>query len=120
MDAALHTEDLSAVRAAIAHLSDPEIPVVSLSELGILRGVVFSKRHTVYVGTASVAGFLGISLYPFFGNMAANGAFAALSDGTFENVILTVQPLTFIVAATGPYLRTSGKGRRPTASSAPP
>lgn len=39
MDAALHTEDLSAVRAAIAHLSDPEIPVVSLSELGILRGV---------------------------------------------------------------------------------
>lgn len=70
-----------------------------LLALGILRGVVFSKRHTVYVGTASVAGFLGISLYPFFGNMAANGAFAALSDGTFENVILTVQPLTFIVAA---------------------
>lgn len=67
--------------------------------LGILRGVVFSKRHTVYVGTASTAAFFGIVLYPFFGNMAANGAFAALSDGTFENVVLSVQPLTFIVAA---------------------
>lgn len=28
---------LEAARAAIAHLSDPEIPVVSLSELGIVR-----------------------------------------------------------------------------------
>ena len=30
---------LDAVRAALQHLSDPEIPVVSLSELGILREV---------------------------------------------------------------------------------
>ncbi|MEV8274143.1 hypothetical protein [Microbacterium sp. NPDC077184] len=73
--------------------------MLGLLALGILRGVVFSKRHTIYVGTASTAAFFGIVLYPFFGNMAANGAFAALSDGTFENVILTVQPLTFIVAA---------------------
>ena len=29
----------SAIEAALAHLSDPEIPVVSLKELGILRGV---------------------------------------------------------------------------------
>ena len=28
-----------AIHAAIAHLADPEIPVISLSELGILRGV---------------------------------------------------------------------------------
>ncbi|MBX3611183.1 MAG: phenylacetate-CoA oxygenase subunit PaaJ [Hydrogenophaga sp.] len=31
--------NLDTVRAAIAHLADPEIPVVSLSELGILREV---------------------------------------------------------------------------------
>lgn len=73
--------------------------MLGLLVLGILRGIVFSARHTVYVGTASIAAFFGIVLYPSFGNMAANGAFAALSDGTFENVILTVQPLTFIVAA---------------------
>lgn len=30
---------LSAIEAALAHLSDPEIPVVSLKELGILREV---------------------------------------------------------------------------------
>nr|WP_082877151.1 1,2-phenylacetyl-CoA epoxidase subunit PaaD [Hydrogenophaga crassostreae] len=30
---------LGAIEAALAHLSDPEIPVVSLKELGILRGV---------------------------------------------------------------------------------
>ena len=29
---------------------------------------------------------------PFFGNMAANGAFAGLSDQTFDNVILSVDP----------------------------
>lgn len=29
----------AAIHAAIAHLADPEIPVISLSELGILRGV---------------------------------------------------------------------------------
>lgn len=39
MDAGLRTDPLGAVRAAIAHLSDPEIPVVSLSDLGILREV---------------------------------------------------------------------------------
>ncbi|MGC4395056.1 1,2-phenylacetyl-CoA epoxidase subunit PaaD [Hydrogenophaga sp. T2] len=39
MNAALRTDPLAAVHAALAPLSDPEIPVVSLSELGILREV---------------------------------------------------------------------------------
>lgn len=39
MEPAVHTDALGAVRAAIAHLCDPEIPVVSLDELGILREV---------------------------------------------------------------------------------
>ncbi|MEZ5702962.1 MAG: 1,2-phenylacetyl-CoA epoxidase subunit PaaD [Burkholderiaceae bacterium] len=39
MAQALSPTALGAVEAALAHLSDPEIPVVSLSELGILRGV---------------------------------------------------------------------------------
>lgn len=73
--------------------------MLGLLALGILRGIVFSTRHTFYVGTASTAAFFGIVLYPFFGNMAANGAFTVLSEGTFENIVLSVQPLTFIVAA---------------------
>lgn len=40
MDTAVHPDALlSAVRAALTQLSDPEIPVVSLDELGILREV---------------------------------------------------------------------------------
>ena len=35
----MDTTHLQAIEAALARLSDPEIPVVSLSELGILRGV---------------------------------------------------------------------------------
>ena len=31
--------DLQAVRQAVAHLADPEIPVISLGELGILREI---------------------------------------------------------------------------------
>ncbi len=39
MDATVRADPLQAVRGAIAHLSDPEIPIVSLTELGILREV---------------------------------------------------------------------------------
>ena len=34
-----HADTEAAIHAAIAHLADPEIPIISLSELGILRGV---------------------------------------------------------------------------------
>jgi len=38
MSTSVHTEH-AAIRAALADLADPEIPVISLAELGILRGV---------------------------------------------------------------------------------
>jgi ring-1,2-phenylacetyl-CoA epoxidase subunit PaaD len=38
-DATSPAQAVRAVEAAITHLTDPEIPVVSLTELGILRGV---------------------------------------------------------------------------------
>jgi ring-1,2-phenylacetyl-CoA epoxidase subunit PaaD len=40
---------ISAIEAALAHLSDPEIPVVSLAELGILRGVREGADGTIEV-----------------------------------------------------------------------
>ena len=40
---------ISAIEAALAHLSDPEIPVVSLAELGILRGVRVSDDGAIEV-----------------------------------------------------------------------
>ena len=55
----------------------------------VLRGKVFSRRNTVLVSIAGITGFAGVVLAPFFGNMGANGAFAWISDRTFDNVILS-------------------------------
>lgn len=58
MDATLHDgpsqaahtgQAVQAVESAIAHLSDPEIPVVSLAELGILRAVRMGADGVVEV-----------------------------------------------------------------------
>lgn len=56
----------------------------------VLRDRVFSRTNTRLVTTAGLTALLGAAAYPFFGNMAANGAFAALSDGTFDNVLMSV------------------------------
>ena len=66
---------------------------------GVLRDRVFSRCNTALVTTAGITSLLGIAAYPFFGNMAANGAFASLSDGTFDNVVMTFEPATFLFAA---------------------
>lgn len=65
----------------------------------ILRGRIFSRRNTVLVGTATFTGLVGMALAPFFGNMGANGAFAWISDRTFENVILTVDLVQLFAVA---------------------
>lgn len=64
-----------------------------------IRGTFFSRRNTVLVATAGVVGFVGYTAVPFFGNMAANGAFARLSDYSFDNVIMTVEPFSMVVIA---------------------
>lgn len=73
--------------------------VVCLLALGwsILRGRVFRRVNTVLVTTAGMVGLIGFALVPFFANMGANGAFARISDRTFDNVFLTVDlfPLVF-------------------------
>lgn len=101
-----------AVELDTAYLIAPELPLASIGALvieqivvvvtvatvvtcllllmrSVLRGQVFSRRNTRLVSIASVAGFAGVGLAPFFGNMGANGAFAWISDRTFNNVILS-------------------------------
>ncbi|MBD7958124.1 hypothetical protein H9651_10780 [Microbacterium sp. Sa4CUA7] len=56
----------------------------------VLRDRVFSRGNTRLVNIAGLTALLGVAAYPFFGNMAANGAFAALSERTFDNVLMTV------------------------------
>lgn len=65
----------------------------------VMRGTVFSKRSTRLVVTAAVTALVGYALVPFFGNMGANGAFAMISDRTFDNIILSMDFLTFVVIA---------------------
>lgn len=66
---------------------------------GVLRGRVFSRRSTALVTTAGLAGIIGYAGTAFFGNMVANAAFAQLSDGTFDNVVLSVDLLPLLLGA---------------------
>lgn len=67
--------------------------------LNVMRGRAFGPSSTRLVSTAGIVAVLGAGAFPFFGNMAANGAFAALSDGTFDNVIMTVDLTTLFAIA---------------------
>ncbi|HRN29149.1 MAG TPA: hypothetical protein PK781_06935 [Terrimesophilobacter sp.] len=60
----------------------------------LVRSRVFSRTNTRLVGATGLIAVLGYAAYPFFGNMAANGAFARLSEGTFENVVISVDLTT--------------------------
>lgn len=64
-----------------------------------IAGRFFSRTNTVLVAVAGGAGLFGYVAVPFFGNMAANGAFAKLSDRSFDNVIMTMEPFTLLVLA---------------------
>jgi ring-1,2-phenylacetyl-CoA epoxidase subunit PaaD len=50
------SKDLSALHAALDQLCDPEIPVVSLREMGILRGVHLSDKGVEVVITPTYSG----------------------------------------------------------------
>ncbi|GAA2444711.1 hypothetical protein GCM10009857_05630 [Agromyces soli] len=65
----------------------------------VARGVVFCRTNTVLVATAGFVGLAGFIAVPFFGNMAANGGFAVLSERTFDNVIMSVDPFALVLWA---------------------
>ncbi len=65
----------------------------------LLKGMIFNRRNSWLVGVASIVGLLGAAAGPFFSNMAANGAFAAISGGDFENVVMTIDVLPYVLGA---------------------
>lgn len=131
-----------AVELASGYLIAPELPVASVVALiieqvivvaavvtvvttllllawNVLRGRVFSRTNTRLVATAGAAGLIGMILAPFFGNMGANGAFAWISEHTFDNVILTVNPaqllgVAFLSALAGFVFSTGARLQRET------
>lgn len=65
----------------------------------LLAGRIFSRRNTKIALTAGISWLVGITLAPFFGNMVANGAFATISEQTFNSVVMTVDLPTLFTAA---------------------
>lgn len=65
----------------------------------LLAGRIFSRRNTRIALTAGITWLVGLALAPFFGNMVANGAFAVISERTFNNVVMTVDVQTLFTAA---------------------
>lgn len=52
--------------------------------VGILKGEIFSRRHTRLVAAAGIVSLVAAFAVPFFHNMVANGALAWLSDRTYD------------------------------------
>ncbi|MCW2163363.1 hypothetical protein B0I12_000489 [Microbacterium hydrothermale] len=52
--------------------------------IGILRGEIFSRRHTRLVVAVGIVSLVAAFAVPFFHNMVANGALAWLSERTYD------------------------------------
>jgi hypothetical protein len=110
------------IELATARLIAPELPAASVAALvieqvvlvaavlivvgtllvlttNIVRGTIFSRTNTTLVSTAGIAGLLGFCAVPFFANMGANGAFAWISDRTFDNAVLSVDLFPLLLLA---------------------
>lgn len=66
---------------------------------GILRGQVFSRRHTVLVSVAGLGGLIGFALARLFDNMLANATVSLMTDNRLDTAVLTVEPFTWVLAA---------------------
>lgn len=66
---------------------------------GILRGHIFSRRHTVIVSTVGVVALVGLAGVPFFRNMVANGAIARISEYTYERGLVQTVDLPVLFGA---------------------
>ena len=77
----------AAIEAAISHLADPEIPVISLSELGILRGV-----RTGADGVAEVVITPTYSGCPAMGQIEDDVKTALAQHGLHARVVTQLSP----------------------------
>ncbi|WP_194409644.1 hypothetical protein [Microbacterium cremeum] len=112
LDTALLMPDELSIAGVGALIIEQAVSILSLTcvlacliavTISVMRGRVFSRRNTALVATAGIAGLAGVAGVPFFGNMVANDAFRSISDGTFDNVVMSVPlgqlfVLAFVVA----------------------
>lgn len=74
------------------------IACIALFCRNLLRGVAFSPTNTRLVITTSIAIVAGWAVASLFTTMGVNGAFAALSDHEYDNVIFATDFTPAIVA----------------------
>jgi hypothetical protein len=67
--------------------------------VSIMRGRIFSRRHTALVATAGLTAVIGFALVPLFATMGANGAIASVSEGDFETPVVAVDLFPFVMLA---------------------
>ena len=108
LDRATITAEALPTLSLVALVAEPVVAaatvivvVTCLVMLGwsVTRGIVFSRRNTRLVTIAGFTGLLGYAAVPFLANMAANGAFAEVSDRTFDNVVIAVDLAPFFLLA---------------------
>lgn len=108
LDRAILTVDALPVASTVAGVVEvllgvamTVIVILSLILLSrsLLIGAVFTRRNTRLVATAGIAWTVGYAGTHFFGNMVANGAFAVLSERTFDNVVLSLNVHVFLLGA---------------------
>ncbi len=85
--------------ATVVIATGATVILLSLLCSELFRGRIFSRRNTRLVTAAGLTVLAGLILAPFFGNMVANGAFARLSEQTFDNVVISVN-LSVLIGAT--------------------
>lgn len=73
--------------------------LLTLLSRELIRGRIFSARNTKLAAAAGITWVVGYALAPFFGNMVANGAFAQISERTFDNVVMAADLTPLVVAA---------------------
>lgn len=67
--------------------------------VSIMRGQIFSKRNSRLVVTAGITGLLGFAAVNLFNTMLANEALASVSGREIDNIVYSVQPGTYLLAA---------------------
>lgn len=60
------------------------VVLLALLCIGILRGEIFTRRHTRLVAAVGIVSLVAAFAVPFLHNMVANGALAWLSDRTYD------------------------------------
>lgn len=91
---------VSLVAAVLVELATTLIIVVCAMILcrNLMTGTAFSRTNTRLVFTVSISLIVGATLASLFTTMGSNGAFATLSEGSYDGAVATANLLPYFAA----------------------